>query len=337
MADLSTTPSFAIISRRYAIWLLVLVVCAPSVRAETLFSVKTENDAYVGGGDGHYTNGFEMEWAMDTPEGHWGTDVANLIPFWESEDVAGLSFRLGHRLYTPERIDVAGPQPDDRPYAGVLYGGASIHGQDQHEGWHETRSLHVDVGIVGPSAKGEWIQETFHEYIAGDDPLGWDYQLSDEPFVNVGYEHAWLKEGTAGSLELEYGPSAGFVVGNLYTYASGGLAVRLGEHLDRSYGTPTIAPAQGDRAFFRRGDGVGWYVFAAAEGRYMAHNMLLDGNSWKDSPSVEREPWVGDLQVGFAVNWDRWQLAYTMAVRSDEFETQEGRDTFGSLTLSMWI
>ena len=126
-------------------------------------------------------------------------------------------------------------------------------------------------------------------------------------------------------------------LGNLYTYGSGGFAVRIGKGLDRSFGIPSIAPAEGQRAFFRRSSDIGWYLFAAAEGRYMAHNLLLDGNTGKDGPSVERTPWVADAQVGFAVNWDRWQLAYTVAVRSKEFDSQSGTDSFGSLTLSMWL
>ncbi|HER34937.1 MAG: lipid A deacylase LpxR family protein [Halothiobacillaceae bacterium] len=317
--------------------LLAITAVSPLAEAETLFSIKSENDAYVGAGDGHYTNGLEIAWAVETPADHWSHGIAGLVPGWEPEDVAGMSFRLGHRIYTPERIEVAAPQPDDRPYAGVLYAGASIHGLAEHDGWHETRSLHLDTGIVGPSAGGEWVQETFHEYIAGQKPRGWDYQLSDEAFLDLGYEHAWVDEFAIGPLDFEYGPTAGFMLGNRYTYASAGLNFRFGSHLDRSYGVPTIAPAQGQRAFFRRGDGLGWYVFASAEGRYMARNMLLDGNTHKDSPSVDREPWVGDAQIGFAVNWDRWQLAYTVALRTKEFDTQERRDNFGSLTLSMWL
>ncbi|MCL7743567.1 lipid A deacylase LpxR family protein [Guyparkeria hydrothermalis] len=318
-------------------WLAALSIASPLAQAESLFSIKTENDAYVGAGDGHYTNGFEMSWAYETDADHWSHSVANFVPGWRPEEVVGMSYRLGHRIYTPKRITVAAPQPDDRPYAGVLYTGASVHGQDQHDGWHETHSVHVDAGIVGPSAAAEPIQEHFHEYIAGEKPEGWDYQLSDEPFLNIGYEHAWIDEFAIGPLDFEYGPTAGFAAGNLYTYGSGGLLFRFGSHLDKSYGIPSIAPAQGQRAFFRRDKGFGWYVFASAEGRYMAHNMLLDGNTHKDGPSVERKPWVADGQVGFAVNWDRWQLAYTMVWRTKEFETQNTRDRFGSLTLSMWI
>ncbi len=326
-----------IIDWRTAGWLAVLIIASPQAQADGLFSIKSENDAYVGAGDGHYTNGFEMSWAYETDTDHWSHAIAHTVPGWKPDDVVGMSYRVGHRIYTPTRITLSTPQPEDRPYAGVLYAGTSIHGVSRHDGWHETRSLHLDAGIVGPSAQAEWIQETFHEHIAGADPQGWDYQLSDEPFLNLGYEHAWVDRRELGPLEFEYGPTAGFSLGNLYTYGSGGLAMRIGKGLDRSFGIPSIAPAEGQRAFFRRSEGLGWYVFAAAEGRYMAHNLLLDGNTGKDGPSVERTPWVADAQVGFAVNWDRWQLAYTVAVRSKEFDSQNGTDSFGSLTLSMWL
>ena len=325
--------------RRAAVWLMAAcLTVSPVSPADTLVSVQSENDAYVGAGDGHYTNGFKLSWAVETDADHWGAAAVRTLPGWGATEVVGMSYRIGHRIYTPTRITLATPQPNDRPYAGVLYAGASIHGVNRHDGWHETHSLRLDTGMVGPSSQAEWIQETFHARIAGDDdPQGWDHQLADEPFLNLGYEHAWVIRRPMGDLQFEYGPTAGVALGNLYAYGSGGFAMRFGEGLDRSFGIPSIAPGQGQRAFFRRGAGLGWYLFAAAEGRYMAHNLLLDGHAGKNGPSVDRRPWVADAQVGFAVNWDRWQLAYTVAVRSKEFETQDAMDSFGSLSLSMWI
>ncbi len=279
-----------------------------------------------------------MSWAYEVDEDQWSQAIAHVVPGWEPREVADMSYRFGHRIYTPTRITLSTPQPDDRPYAGVLYAGAAIHGITRHDDWHETRSLQLDAGIVGPSSQAKWIQETFHEHIAGAEPQGWDHQLSDEPFLNLGYEHAWVDRRQLGPLEFEYGPTAaGFALGNLYTYGSGGFILRIGKGLDRSFGIPSIAPAQGQNAFYRRGSGLGWYLFTAAEGRYMAHNMLLVDNTRKDGPSVDRESWVADAQVGFVVNWDRWQIAYTIAVRSKEFATQDDIDSFGSLTLSMWL
>ncbi len=324
--------------RNTVVWLMTICLfVSPVAPADTLFSVQSENDAHAFAGDDHYTNGFKLSWTVETDGDHWSTDVARALPGWKAGDVFAASYRLGHRTYTPSRIEASTRQPYDRPYAGVLHAGASIHGMTRHDGWHESRSLQVDAGIVGPSARAEQIQEGFHEHVIGELPRGWEHQLSDEPFFNLGYQHAWVRGGRLGSLELEYGPTAGVAIGNLYTYGAGGFVLRLGEALDRGFAIPSLEPAQGQRAFFRRGDGLGWYLFAAAEGRYVARNMLLDGNTRKDGPSVDREPWVADAQVGFALNWDRWQLAYTVAVRSREFATQDGTDSFGSITVSLWL
>ncbi|HBC35224.1 MAG TPA: DUF2219 domain-containing protein, partial [Marinobacter adhaerens] len=47
--------------------------------------------------------------------------------------------------------------------------------------------------------------------------------------------------------------------------------------------------------------------------------------------------WVGDAQVGAALTWDRWQIAYTYLWRSEEFEEKDGVDQFGSIVLSTWL
>ncbi len=78
-------------------WFLALCLVSPLTQADTLFSIKTENDAYAGAGDGHYTNGFEMSWAFETEADHlepWhrprraGLDAGrcggHIIPAWPS-------------------------------------------------------------------------------------------------------------------------------------------------------------------------------------------------------------------------------------------------------------
>ncbi len=305
--------------------------------ADGLLSVQSENDAWVLAGDGHYTNGLEISWTFEPSSTHWSRGLTDMIPGWSRDDIKGVAYRGGQRIYTPEDIDVAELQEDDRPYAGVLHAGLSLHGEEPDGTWRQTRSLHLDVGVVGPASGAEWAQQHFHQGIKRPDPQGWRHQLSNEPFLNLGYEHAWLTRRPWFRHEIEYGPSTGISLGNLHTYASAGLSLRYGEGLERSWGIPSIEPAQGDRAYFRPGPGLGWHVFGAVEGRYMAHNLLLDGNTWRDSHSVDREPWVGDAQLGFAVNWERYQFAYTVVWRSKEFSTQTGSDYFGSLTVSMWL
>lgn len=81
-------------------------------------------------------------------------------------------------------------------------------------------------------------------------------------------------------------------------------------------------PAQSGSQFFRPGGDFAWYRFANVEGRYMAHNILLDGNTFEGSHSVDRREWVADAKVGVALTWSRWQLAFAKVWRTREFQRQ---------------
>lgn len=312
------------------------LLVASGVNAE-VFSLKVENDVFTGGQDGHYTNGIEGSLAFEPEQAHWTRNLAGVLPGWSTSDLSYAAYRFGHQLYTPEEIETAELQEQDRPYAGLVFGGVMLFADEQREGLRMSDTFTLDAGLVGQGAGGKRLQRAVHKVTGSDAPEGWDNQLENEPFVNLGYEKRWWLQHQLGGLELEYGPSVGGAVGNLYTYASTGAGVRFGQGLARSLSQPAVTPAPSGAQYFKPGEGFGWFVFANLEGRFMAHNMLLDGNTFKDSHSVDREKWVGDAQLGFAMLWDRWQLSFANVWRSHEFKTQQEHDQFGSVTLSTWL
>ncbi|GAB2794906.1 lipid A deacylase LpxR family protein [Halomonas shantousis] len=324
------------LSQRLTLFTLLAALAAPA-SAEGLLSLKAENDVFASSDDGHYTNGIELIWSFEPSGDHWTRRMASLLPGWSASGLDSVAYRFGQQIYTPNDISTPRLIEDDRPYAGLLLGGVSLFDDVQHAGWRQASSVHLDVGVVGPASGGEKVQRNFHHLIGSEKPRGWDNQLENEPILNLAYKRHWWRQDRLAGLELEYGPSLGFSLGNLYTYASSGLGLRFGQGLDRSFGIPAVAPAHGGRTYFQAGQGFGWYAFANLEGRYMAHNLLLDGNTFEDSHSVDRREWVGDAQVGVALTWDQWQLAYTTVWRTHEFETQREHDQFGSLTLSTWL
>jgi len=88
---------------------------------------------------------------------------------------------------------------------------------------------------------------------------------------------------------------------------------------------PRISPSQNWSVF----------AFAAVDGRAVARDIFLDGNTWRDSPSVDKESFVGDFSYGIGLIAGRWQLTFTEVQRSREFKTQvENHNDFGSVTLS---
>ena len=66
----------------------------------------------------------------------------------------------------------------------------------------------------------------------------------------------------------------------------------------------------------------------------MGRNIFLDGNTFEDSPSVDKRFFVGDANAGIAFTLGHYRLAYTINVRSKEFHNQEDEAVFGSLTLT---
>ncbi|MCT8467757.1 lipid A deacylase LpxR family protein [Chromohalobacter canadensis] len=316
---------------------LAFAVFSSPALADGMLTLKSENDLFASGDDGHYTNGLEINWSFTPDERHWTRRLADAVPGWSGAELDGVAYRAGQQIYTPNDIDRADLIQNDRPYAGLLYAGVSLFDDRQYSGWRQADDLHFDAGIVGPASGGKAIQKNFHHLIGSDEPNGWSNQLHNEPVLNLTYKRSWWLQDSLGNLDMEYGPNAGFALGNLYTYAASGVGLRIGDNLRNSAGMPAVAPAQSGRSHFTPGQGFGWYAFASLEGRFMAHNLLLDGNTFEDSHSVDRRQWVGDALTGVALTWDSWQLTYTSVWRTHEFEAQDEHDQFGSLTLSLWL
>ncbi|MBS7811114.1 lipid A deacylase LpxR family protein [Roseococcus pinisoli] len=298
------------------------------------FSFMLDNDLFAGT-DKNYTSGFQFDWrspSYDPPP--WLSAITgrmSLIFPQGGTQRWGLS--LGQNIFTPEDTARRNPDPLDRPYAGWLFGAISLASYTPTS----YGSIELQMGIVGPGALGEQFQNGVHRIRGFDLAEGWSHQLKDEFGFNVIAGRQWRWNYETGIEGLQYGfvPSLTASLGNVYTYASAGMMIRLGSNLGADFGPPRTRPAQSGSAFFQpQGDGFGWYVFAGVEGRAVARNIFLDGNTWRDGPRVDREPLVGDMSAGVAVMFRRARLTATYTIRSREFETQHGNSQYGSIAVA---
>jgi len=290
-----------------------------------------DNDMF-GGSDRYYTNGFQFAWR--SPSANLPRPLA-----WLNERLDwlmgpgalrwGLAF--GQSIYTPQDTQTIYPDPDDRPYAAYLYGAVSLTRITERT----SNLLELQLGVVGPSALGEFVQNNYHDLIDVDQTNGWHSQLKDEPAVAALYERKWrVPFGEAGPLEFEAIPAVSVGLGNVQTYAGVGSLFRMGQGLEADFGPPRIRPALAGSAWIQPRRDFSWYIFGGVDGRAVARDIFLDGNTWRDSRSVDRRPLVGELQAGFAVLWQGVRLAYTQVWRSEEFYGQNGTQSFGSISLS---
>lgn len=325
-------------------WRPALILCllgssafaehAPRISEGGTLSVTFENDVFAGT-DKNYTNGGRIAYVTPRNElGMLGRAARDNLGWLTDADDWYAIYAIGQTIFTPEDITRRPPDRTDRPYAGFTFVsfGVSADRGDRLD------TVLLDIGVVGELSQADDVQRAVHDVIDSDDPRGWDFQLKNEPAVRLVYDRKYRFghefDLDLFDLEVDAAPNFGVTLGNVDTFASGGLTVRIGDELTDSYGPPRIRPSIAAPGFFRPEAGVGWYLFAGGEARAVARNIFLEGNSFRNSANVEPHRFVADLRAGLALQFRSVELAYTHVFRSPEFRGQEGFAQFGSLTVS---
>jgi lipid A 3-O-deacylase len=306
----------------------------PKPEEKGVFSLVVENDLFTHT-DRAYTSGVRASWVTapaDTPA--WALQLARQLPLFAGWGVVRTEYAVQQAIFTPRNTDLSIPDPADRPYAGSLSASFGLIGEtgpllDQ---------LSLSVGVVGPASMAREAQKLVHNILGEGSPRGWAYQLHDEPTLQLRYQRSW-RALAAYAFDGDYGldltPHAGFALGNVYTFAHAGVTFRIGKDLQQDYGPPRVGPSVPGAGFFEPRTKFGWYLFAGVEGRAVARNIFLDGNTFVDSPHVSKRALVADIQGGLAITYDRLRLSYTQVWRSKEFYGQATPEKFGAISASV--
>lgn len=190
-------------------------------RLEWATSIRWENDTF-GGSDRFYTDDISLAVSHTGPS--WIDPLADWLPWGDGRRTVG--YDVGQAMFTPSDTGLAVPDPDDRPYAGILAIGLSLHVEKENS-YH---GLKVVTGVVGPSSLAEETQNAVHDCIGNDKAQGWDHQLEDEPILNLAYEyrHRFLLSGEPEHWSAQAFPLGGGWLGNMLIQGQAGGVIRLG-------------------------------------------------------------------------------------------------------------
>jgi lipid A 3-O-deacylase len=293
-----------------------------------------ENDLFTGT-DRHYTNGV-LASALSPQDETLGLppELWDWLPGHDANSKERVGLLFGQSMFTPNDIGVSAAQPDERPWSAWLHGGISLVSESKDE----LRTFTLDLGWVGPGALGEEAQSFVHSTIGSPEPQGWNNQIKNEPTVTLAYDHRWqnvLGLRPDRGLGFDLMPYVSGSLGNALTYAGGGATLRFGDDLPNDFGPFSIAPGTIGSPLYRPAGGFSWYLFAGAQGRAVARNIFLDGNTFQDSASVDKKPLVGDLYFGASMAYERVRLTYAYVIRSKEFDGQDAPDKFASITMTI--
>ena len=299
----------------------------------------------------NYSNGLQVTLSPTTPHESCANDCdgqtfrrfVDFINVLEAKNESTnseiwLRYGMAHQFFTPDDITIPTLQPDDRPYAGYLSASLDIVNETliNHTDGDDTRyrnSVGLRIGIVGPSSFGEDLQKLWHKVCSCKDPQGWDLQLRNElGFIyTLSHDRQFLRNNLSEQWSYDVIGSAQAAIGNIYSGFELGAIVRLGYELKTGWAAKTMA----DIGYDDNGDdsNFGYFLFAGLTGRYVARDIFIDGNTWRDSHSVSRTPFVSDQMLGLGMHWKRLELRLTVTRRSDQYRTQAGTTRFGSLVL----
>ena len=321
---------------------IALWVATSSAMAGT-WTVNIENDR-IANTDRHYSNGVRLGWVSDARDGTDQPMIRDVLQFlYPLAKVRNgrLGLELGHNIYTPADTETRALVTDDRPYAGWLYTGASLYAETGNQAddsiFADTLDkVGLELGVVGPAALGEEVQNEFHKLIDVAESNGWDNQLDNEPGFNLIGERKWRHDPMRWrGFEADVVPHVGGSLGNVYTHINGGFIARFGRDLQIDYGPPLIRPSLSGFGAVEPTDQLAWYAFAGVDGRWVLRNIFIDGNTFHDSHDVDKEPLVGDFVAGISVVYGPARIAFTHVMRTKEFKGQPESDRFGALSISV--
>ncbi len=303
-----------------------------------------ENDLF-NGTDSNYTNGVKFSlispdlspYAEDGKLPRQVLELVHRIPFI-GESAPGythkVEFAFGQNMYTPSNTEKFNLIWDDRPYAGWTYGATSYHRKNNvRPTFALMDTVEIQLGIVGPDSLAEETQKRVHQFRNLDQPNGWNHQLKNEPGLVIVFERKWLLNP---AIPDKIGYSAifhtGAALGNVYTYINSGLELRLGWNIPRDFGVSLIRPAGSTR--LEIDDRFMIFIFGCVDGRLVGQDIFLDGNTFTDSHSVDKKPFVADVAAGVAANYKNMMLTWTQVLRTKEFKGQKKEHSFGAIAFS---
>lgn len=315
-----------------------------------------DNDLFSGT-DENYTNGLRISYitegkpVIDIPfvqnfltrfsaEEDSESWVKKIWGYPDSEEAEySYGFALTQLMYTPVTFDTPEPLPGERPYAGWLGVGVSIHVRDANV----LNSVELSIGTVGDHALAEITQDFIHDARGFDRFQGWDSQVPNEPTLNLHFNQR--RRGKLFSeiempfdLEIDGFVENGYAVGNFLTSAHVGGIMRVGWNLPIEFSDPRLGlTAHSQRLFSQEATNRhdwSFYGLIGVKGSAILHDISLDGPVFRSyEPSVDKEPLVGEYFVGFGLRYQDWEYAYVHTFRSRQFETQDGSQSFGSVAI----
>jgi len=277
-----------------------------TLRTDSYFHFYYDND-FFSATDRYYSQGIGIE--LSDPLIKKSPISKALVPFKNAINYYGI--RIQQDVFTPRSIRYDSIFVGERPYAGVFV--VSHFLISIHPAKKQRLSTSLDIGIIGPNAKGAEEQKAIHSALNNIQPLGWEYQIANDYVINY---NAQFEKGFYIKKNIEL---IGFIdgrAGTLYDDVGIGGIVRSG----------WLEPYFKNSGLTRQKDRkkIQCYAFAKGKIKAVAYNATLQGGVFNRKsiytiPSANVKRLVAIGYIGIVIAYKRVSLEYSKAYLSPEF------------------
>lgn len=205
-----------IIGLRLAFLLLALCTLQLAWSQERSFKheliLQNDNDVYLfTAQDRYYTNGIQINYRFALK-----SDTSKTLN-------RVMDIEIGQKMYNGVNLSEKS-QKWDRPFAGYFYLSGELNQYYRH---NQVLSLKVELGQIGPQAKGKEVQEVIHRVFNIYEVSGWEEQLPNTFGLDLGIKYQYLLY-TSLRKNFDISGLGSATLGMNHTNASIGVPIRWG-------------------------------------------------------------------------------------------------------------
>lgn len=198
--------------------------------------------------------------------------------------------------FTPASIRRDTILKGDRPFAAIMYlGHFTVSNREEKK---QRLTSEIDLGMIGPCAVCEEEQKGIHKMLVNIQPLGWQYQISNDVLLNYRMRY---EQNLFSRKIIDLTGLAEFNVGTIYDNASIGANLRLGK-MQSYFATNRTKKIQ-------------FYGFAQGWTKGVAYNGTMQGGLFSTSINTlsanEIEHIVLRGSLGICLSYKKIYLEYT--------------------------
>lgn len=243
------------------------------------------------------------------------------------------SYTFGQSMLTPSDILIEVPGNDELPYSALLFVNST------HITVNEAYAdkISTTLGFVGPWALGEESQKFVHGITGSDEPQGWNTQIGNEIVFQLTRGRAW-RSWTSSSQKMDLINSTELSLGTISSSVSVSSIFRYGSGLKETFVTPLLGSSRASNPIATTDS---WYIYAGLNAGYIFNQIFTDGNTFKDSRSIESQRESIGFTLGITKAWKNFSFSFAIndsnLISDEDNDKLEDLTRFGSLTLAFRI